>query len=90
LFFAIAIQDSHSQNEYGNWLTNPGSRPTLKTNTNNNNNNSAGIGKFITNMDSMAAKKRSALDFGVVSQNATTKKHKVDGKAVSAGSFANF
>lgn len=74
------------KNEYGNWLSNPGSRPAPKTNANGG----AGIGKFITNIDTMAAKKRSALDFGVVAQSATTKKVKVDGKVVEKGSFANF
>lgn len=80
------------KSEYGNWLSNPGSRPPAKTNTNatSASGGGAGIGKFITNIDSLQAKKRSALDFGVVAQSATTKKIKVDGKIVEKGSFANF
>jgi len=66
--------------EYGAWLSNPSmlNKKVSATATSN------GIGKYITN-NQPSTKKRSALDFGSISQSDNTKKKKVE-----SGSFANF
>jgi peptidyl-prolyl cis-trans isomerase-like protein 2 len=69
--------------EYGAWLSNPSmlNKKGSATATSN------GIGKYITNTQP-STKKRSALDFGMISQTSeSSKKKKVDG---TAGTFANF
>jgi peptidyl-prolyl cis-trans isomerase-like protein 2 len=67
--------------EYGAWLSNPSmlNKKISATTTSN------GIGKYITN-NQPNTKKRSALDFGSISQPDNTKKKKAEG----AGTFANF